>query len=78
MVKNSNSNNDAVQGAGVIEEPNLANIEKWLTADIGRAITLLRAIQEDTELRRQMAVWFEGRINNAKHKADPSKINQPG
>lgn len=56
---------------------NLAQIEKWLEQDLQRCMTLLSALLSDKELRMQMAVWFEGRISNAKHKADPSEINKP-
>lgn len=88
MVK-SNSNGVDVPGtptpvefSGPVNAPDalkvdLDNIEKWLTDDLNRCVTLLNAILTDKELRMQMAVWFEGRIANAKHKADAGEINKP-
>lgn len=87
-MKNVNSNGSAAPGAdqlemsGAVNAPeadpaNLKNIEKWLTDDLIRSVTLLNAILQDKEMRMQMAIWFEGRISNAKHKADPVEIPKP-
>lgn len=58
-------------------EPDLNQIEEWLTADLNRCHTLLTAMLTDKELRMQMAQWMHGRIQNSKHKADPAEINKP-
>jgi hypothetical protein len=74
---------EEVKLSGAINAPeavvaDIDQIEKWLLDDIQRAIGLMHAIQSDPGLRHAMAVWFEGRISNYKHAADPGEINKPG
>lgn len=84
MNNNSKTNGQQVQGTGdVLEElpvPDLSQIETWLTRDLGAAIQVLTAIHNDAELRRQMSVWFQGRVINYKNrpKVDPAQTKIPG
>lgn len=53
--------------------PTIGDIEKWLVEDIARAVTLLNALHTDFELRRHMATFMQGRIINARTKAEQAK-----
>lgn len=68
---------DSAQGADSpkVEPPSLAQIEKWILRDVSTTIRFLQAIESDVDLRRQMAVWFEGRIQNSitAPKGDPAQ-----
>lgn len=57
-----------VEDSTVLPQADTGQIEKWLTRDLGACITFLTAIHNDPDLRRQMAVWLAGRIENQKNK----------
>lgn len=40
--------------------PTVDDVEKWLTKDLGACIAMLRAIHNDTNLRRLMATHLHG------------------
>lgn len=81
-MKNLSSNGSEAQGADVQEDgditagvPDVATVEKWLTKDLGTCITFLTALHNDAELRRQMAIFLQGRLSNFKEKPDPKQGN---
>lgn len=73
---NNNSTTDVeAQGAETINGlPDLQTIEKWITKDLGVCLTFLNAIHNDKELRQQMAVFLQGRMQNSLTKPDPNQI----
>lgn len=53
------------QGARTsIDPPNLETIENWSLRDLNACIAFLTAIRDDTALRKQLAVWFHGKVVN--------------
>lgn len=72
------TNGSQTQGvAEPLETPDVKTIEKWIVRDLGSSITFLQSIQQDAELRKQMAIFLQGRIENYKNKPDPAQINVP-
>lgn len=63
-------NGKTAQGAE-LPTADVNQVEKWLTRDIGVAITLLTAIHNDPNLRRLMATHLHGLHENQKAKVDP-------
>lgn len=57
--------------------PSLDDIEKCIAADVGLCISFLNAIRSDTELRKQMAIFMQGRLSNSVHKPDLSQLKVP-
>lgn len=68
-MNNNSKISEAVPGTES-EESEIKKISGWLQKDLDSMVTLLNAIRGDTELREYMAVWFHGRMRNAKHKAE--------
>lgn len=69
--KQSPADQGSVQDAvNQLPIPTVGDIEKWLVEDISRAVTLLNALHTDTELRRHMAAFMQGRIINARNKQE--------
>lgn len=66
---------EETQGVGSKKVTDLPTIEKWLDEDIRRCLSLLTAISQDKDLRRQMATWFKGRIENFENRPDPSQTD---
>jgi len=63
------------QGSEVeLDVPTTGNIIKWMEKDLGACITFLTALQNDTALKQQMAVFLQGRISNFKNKPDPAQV----
>lgn len=62
-----NNNSNVVADAPGAEADEIKKISGWLLKDLDSMATLLNAIRGDTELRDYMAVWFHGRMRNAKH-----------
>lgn len=56
-----------------VEKVDFEKIEKWLSRDVKACLAFLNAIDQDVDLRRQMAVWFHGRVKNFKNKPDVSQ-----
>lgn len=63
------SNKSTINGQSQGDQPipSLDEIERLLTQDIGFAIGFLTALNEDKDLRRMIAVWFEGRMINLRN-----------
>lgn len=81
MEKFKQLNNVDDQGSDDIKnglpKPNLETIEKWLTEDLTRAYNIIGAVLQDKGLRHQMAVWFTGKIENARNKPVSDKVFSP-
>lgn len=54
--------------------PSLDTIERWITKDLGVCLTFLRALHEDVELRKQMAIFLQGRMINGVNRPDPNQV----
>lgn len=63
--------------ASKVEIPSVETIEKWLTKDLAACVSLLNALHSDSELRRQMAIFLQGRFSNSLNKVDPAQIKIP-
>lgn len=78
MLKNGNDVAEA-QGAEAekVAIPSLATVEKWVARDVSTSIRFLQAIESDPDLRRMVAQWCLGKIENFKNKPveDPSQTN---
>jgi len=74
------SNGNGVEAPGAetqkVEVPTIEVIEKWITRDVGVSISCLQAIHNDPNLRRILAVYFQGKIENAKNaqEQDPAQM----
>lgn len=62
---------------GTVSDVDFAQIEKWLSRDLKACIALLSAIDNDVDLRRLMAQFLHGRVQNFKNRpvVDPSQSN---
>lgn len=74
-MNNQETVRETVQGIEPDKEVTLSNIEKWLEDDIRRSLGLLNALNQDKDLRKQMAVWMKGRIDNAKLKHNQDQMD---
>lgn len=69
MTKNSKLE-DELPGNVSSDEINEISIEKWLTRDIGVCLTLLKAIYDDPNCRRELAKYLAGvHRNRVQHNA---------
>jgi len=76
-MKKDNDVVEDAQGVDSSKVPDLVTIEKWLTRDLGTCITFLNALHSDADLRKQMAIFLQGRISNSVHRPDPAQIKMP-
>lgn len=78
-MSNANGNVAEVQGteAQKVEIPSLATVEKWVARDVSTSIRFLQAIETDPDLRRMVAQWCLGKLENYKNKpiVDPGQTN---
>lgn len=67
---------ETAQGAGSqkVATPSIEVVEKWLASDLRACISMLNAIYTDKDLLHQVAVWFNGRVNNAANRPDPAQM----
>lgn len=77
MNKNNSKNADSTQGVEEAQIPDLPTIEKWMTRDLGTCITFLNALHQDADLRKQMAIFLQGRLTNHVNRPDPAQIKMP-
>lgn len=70
---NSIKDSDHAPGAQVPkkEVPTVEQIKLWIERDLQTSVTFLQALQNDAELRQQMAVFLQGRLSNYVNKQDP-------
>lgn len=61
----------------VSEDLSVDQVEKWLTDDLGRALSLLHALHNDKNALKLIAVHLHGLALNHKTKGDPSEIHKP-
>lgn len=60
---------------GTESDVEFVDVERWLTRDIKACVALMTAIDQDADLRRMMARWMHGRVQNFKNKpvVDPNQ-----
>lgn len=73
---NLSSNGVETQGVETQDDvPSIAQLEQWLTRDLGTCIQFLKALHDDKDLRMQMATFLQGRISNFKNRPDPRQTD---
>lgn len=84
-MNNSKSNGKSAPGAELPpptpeEVQEFSTIEKWVSRDLDACIAFLQAIKQDVDLKKQLALWFHGRVVNYKNRPveDPNQVKIPG
>lgn len=74
-MENNSKNGEAGRGPDAPKKtPSLAEIEKFMENDLKSCGMFIEGLLRDPDLRRMMAQWLKGRIENHNNKPDPRQV----